>query len=307
MIASNNVLGVFFLSQTGVGALGNSFILVLYTITFFIGHRLRPIDLIITHLVFVNDLVLLSRGIPYTMSAFGLLNFMNDLICKFFIYLHRVARGLSLCTTCLLGSVQAITISSGSFRGGQLKTQVPKYIFLFILFCWTFHLLTNYILLEHISNPKTSKNVIKIIDFGFCTFAFLTSVNISLYIFVISLFDVVCMAIMVWTGGYMILFLCRHDQRIQYIHSSKIPPRGSPKTRATQTILPLVSFFVFFYSLNSIFSWYTHHINLFPWMVNYSGFLAACSPAFSPFVLIINDSKVSMYFLTLWRMIKPQS
>ncbi|XP_027720272.1 vomeronasal type-1 receptor 1-like [Vombatus ursinus] len=252
--------------KTGVGALGNSFILVLYTITFFTGHRLRPIDLIITHLAFVNDLVLLSKGIPYTMSAFGLINFMNDLICKFVIYFHRVARSLCLCTTCLLSSVQAITISSGSSRGVQFKTQVPKYISLFILFCWTFQLLTNYILLETISNPKISKNVTKIIDFGFCTFAFLTSVNISLYTFVISLFDIVCMAIMVWTGGYMIFFLCRYDQQIQYIHSSKLTPRGSPKTRATRTILLLVSFFVFFYSLNSIFSWYMYHINLLPWM-----------------------------------------
>uniref|UniRef100_A0A4X2K709 Vomeronasal type-1 receptor n=1 Tax=Vombatus ursinus TaxID=29139 RepID=A0A4X2K709_VOMUR len=90
----NNVLRVFFLSQTGVGALGNSFILVLYTITFFTGHRLRPIDLIITHLLaFVNDLVLLSKGIPQTMAAFGLNNFLDDVGCKLVFYLHRVAQG----------------------------------------------------------------------------------------------------------------------------------------------------------------------------------------------------------------------
>uniref|UniRef100_A0A4X2K1K5 Vomeronasal type-1 receptor n=1 Tax=Vombatus ursinus TaxID=29139 RepID=A0A4X2K1K5_VOMUR len=290
---------IFFLSQTGVGALGNSFILVLYTITFFTGHRLRPIDLIITHLAFVNDLVLLSKGIPYTMSAFGLINFMNDLICKFVIYFHRVARSLCLCTTCLLSSVQAITISSGSSRGVQFKTQVPKYISLFILFCWTFQLLTNYILLETISNPKISKNVTKIIDFGFSSFN--PSFISSLYLSMISLPDVVCLGIMVLTSGSMVITLYRHHQRIQNIHSTSFSSRTSPETRATdiQTILLLVIMFVSFYSLNSILVGYMHFVKAHSWLefLHLSGcLLSACSP----FVLIISDSQVSKYCLALW-------
>ncbi|XP_036599664.1 vomeronasal type-1 receptor 4-like [Trichosurus vulpecula] len=241
------------------------------------------------------------------MSAFGLSNFMNDLICKFIIYLHRVARGLSLSTTCLLSSVQAITISSGRSTKGQLKTQVPKYIFPSILLSWIFHLLSNYALLGYISIPKISKNFTEIIDLVICSSVFVTSVSVVLYLFIISLFDAVCVAIMLWTGGYMIFFLYRHHQQIRYIHRSKLTSGDTPKIRATRTIVLLVSFFFGFYSLNSIFAWQMFHKNRLRWLPNYSAFLAACFPALSPFVVIINDSQISTYFFTLWRMIKPQS
>ncbi|XP_074158643.1 vomeronasal type-1 receptor 1-like [Sminthopsis crassicaudata] len=88
---------------------------------------MRPIDLFLTHLTFVNDLVLLLKGIPQTMAAFGLTNFLNDVGCKLVFYFHKVARDLSLCTTCFLSGFQAITLSPKSFWWSKFKARAPKY------------------------------------------------------------------------------------------------------------------------------------------------------------------------------------
>ncbi|XP_044527464.1 vomeronasal type-1 receptor 1-like [Gracilinanus agilis] len=307
MIAHNIALKIIFFSQTLVGVLGNSFLLGLYVITFFAGPRLRTIDMILIHLAFVNNLVLLSKGIPQTMAAFGLNNFLDDVGCKLVFYLHRVARGLSLCTTSLLSGFQALTISSGNSKWAKIKTRVQKYAFSFCLFCWVLHLGTNGSILVYMKGPKGYKNITKIQDFGFCSASLNPSFTTLISASIISLPDVTCLIIMIWASSSMVLVLYRHRQRVQYIHSHNLFSRSSLEARATQSILMLVSIFVYFYSLNSVLTVYVQFAKTNHWLLNVSTFLAACFPACSPFVLIFNDSQVSKYCLTIWEKIKPPS
>ncbi|XP_076961999.1 vomeronasal type-1 receptor 4-like [Callospermophilus lateralis] len=80
------------------------------------GFRSRPTDLILRHLTVANSLVLLSRGIPEIMAAFGLRRFLGDIGCKLVFSVHRVARGVSVTTTCLLSIFQYITVSPRNSR-----------------------------------------------------------------------------------------------------------------------------------------------------------------------------------------------
>ncbi|XP_043854196.1 vomeronasal type-1 receptor 1-like [Dromiciops gliroides] len=304
-MASNDiVLGFIFLFQTGFGALGNSFLLGLYTINFFIGPKLRLIDMILYHLAFVNDLMLLSKGIPQTMAAFGLTNFLDDVGCKLVFYLHRVARGLSLCTTCLLSSFQAITLSSGSSRWAGLKARALKFIVSICFLCWTFHLVAYYVTLLYVKGPNRSKNITGSNYLIYCSATTDVLFNVALYVFLIFLPDVLCVAIMVGTSGYMVFVLCKHHQRAKYIHGNNLTLTSSPETRATQSILLLVTLFVSFYSLNSILAFHIHLGKPTSWLVHISAFLTTCFPACSPFVLIVSDSQVPKYFLALWERIK---
>uniref|UniRef100_A0A4X2KZ20 Vomeronasal type-1 receptor n=1 Tax=Vombatus ursinus TaxID=29139 RepID=A0A4X2KZ20_VOMUR len=84
------ILCIAFLSQTGIGVLGNAFLTCLFIFVFLRGHRLRPIDTILIQLALVNCVVLLSKGIPKTMTALGLMNFLDEIGCKIVFYLHRV-------------------------------------------------------------------------------------------------------------------------------------------------------------------------------------------------------------------------
>ncbi|XP_020831601.1 vomeronasal type-1 receptor 1-like [Phascolarctos cinereus] len=297
MISNDMVLGLLLLFQIGFGALGNSFLLGLYIITFFLGPRLRTIDLLLSHLAFVNDLVLLSKGIPQTMAAFGFNNFLDDVGCKFVFYLHRVARGLSLGTTCFLSGFQAITLSPRSSRWAELRARIPKCIISFCFLCWAFHLLTNCFIFLYFKGQIGIVNITERHDFIYCFAISDISFTITLYIFIISLPDVLCVGIMVGTSGYMVFVLYRHHQRVQYIHGNDLTPGSSREIRATQTILLLVSMFVSFYSLNSILALYMHLRKPTSWLVHISVFLAACFPACSPFILIVSDSQV---LSTLW-------
>ncbi|XP_072471679.1 vomeronasal type-1 receptor 1-like [Notamacropus eugenii] len=299
MISKDIALGLFFLFQTGLGVLGNSFLLGLYTITFFTGPRLRPIDLLLTHLAFVNDLVLLSKGIPHTMSTLGLTNFLDDVGCKLIFYFHKVARDLSLCTTCLLSSFQAITLSPRNSWWAKLKVISPKCIVSLFLLCWAFNLLKNIMILAIIKGPLGNKNITDGQDYIYCFAPFPPPLNIAIHLLTVFLPDLLCIGLMLRTSGHMVFFLHRHHKRVQYIHGNNLTHSVSPETRATQTILLLVFLFVSFYSLNCIL------ILCIPsgqssWFFHISAFLAACFPACSSFVLIVSDSHVYKNFLTLW-------
>ncbi|XP_072472630.1 vomeronasal type-1 receptor 1-like [Notamacropus eugenii] len=304
MTSDYMVFGLLFLFQTGFGVLGNTFLLGLHTITFFTGTRLRPIDLLLSHLAFANDLVLLSKGVPQTMTALGLNNFLDDVGCKLVFYFHRVARGLSLNTTCLLSGFQAITLCSGSFRWEGIKGKIPKYIVPFCFLCWTFRLLTYCVILLKVKGSIGMKNITEMNDLIYCSAPTGISSNVAEYVFLFSLPDVLYVGIMMGSSGYMVFFLYQHNQRVQHIHCNSLRPCSFPEIRATRTILLLVSMFVSFYSLNSILTLYMLLGKLTSWLVHISVLLAACFPACSPFVLIVSDSQVSRYSLALWDRIK---
>ena len=78
MEASDIVISVIFLSQTAVGILGNSFLLYHYLMLYFEGCKLKFTDWILQHLIVANFLTLLSKGVPHTVSTFGMKDFLND-------------------------------------------------------------------------------------------------------------------------------------------------------------------------------------------------------------------------------------
>lgn len=301
MGSANLEKGFIFLLQTGAGILGNSSLLCLYNFSLLTGHKLRPTDLIVNQLVLANNLVLFSKGIPHTMAAFGLKNFLDDVGCKLVFYLHRVARGVSLSTACLLSGFQAIKLYSRTCMWMEYKMRSPKCIAFCCSLCWILHLLTNAFIPMQVVGPRNSKNVSGKTHFGYC-FSLRSDRFITLlHGVVLSSFDVICLGLMMWTSGSMVFFLIRHKQRVQHIHSNTLPPRLSYEVRATRIILVLVSIFVSFYSLSSISTLYII-LTASPsqWLVDIPVFLDACFPTFSPFLFITSNIHSSQLFFNFW-------
>ncbi|XP_068953313.1 vomeronasal type-1 receptor 1-like [Petaurus breviceps papuanus] len=294
------MLGMVFCSQTAAGIVGNSFLVFLFTFMFLTAHKWRTIDTILIQLAWANSVLLLFKGIPQTMAALGLKNFLDDAGCKSVLYLHRVARALSLNMTCLVSGFQAITISPNTSRWTRLKTRIPMYIIPCSFLIWIFHMITNINVLMNIKGTRISKNISNLLDFGYCYDSVDSTIKVALVTVLVSLPDAVCVGLMVFASGYMMLFLKKHHKRVQDIHMSRLSPRPSPETKATQSILLLVNTFVSFSSLNSILVMYMHFKNPTPWLLHSSNFLAACFPIISPFVLINTDSQVLKYCYALW-------
>ncbi|XP_068953351.1 vomeronasal type-1 receptor 1-like [Petaurus breviceps papuanus] len=292
MESKDIIWSISFLSQTGMGVLGNAFLICLYIFVFLSGHRIRPIDAIVTQLALVNCLVLLLKGIPKTMTTLGLMNFLDEIGCKIISYLYRVARDLSLSMTCLLSGFQAITISPNNSNWAELKARAHKYLTASSLFCWTFHLLFCIYIPWGINGPNYTRNTTEIQNIGYCSYKMSSGFQAFLFGIILSFPDAVYVVLMVFSSSYMVILLYKHHKQMQQIHVTCLSSRASPETRATKTILLLLSTFVSFYSFSCILAVYLSFIKSPPWLTHTSAFLAACFPAVSPYVLISSDSQV---------------
>ncbi|XP_008593118.1 PREDICTED: vomeronasal type-1 receptor 1-like [Galeopterus variegatus] len=293
MDAGKLELGIIFLIQTGVGILGNSSLLCLYNFSLLTGYKWRPTDVILSQLVLANSLVLFSKGIPQTMAAFGLKNFLNSAGCKVVFYYYRVGTGVSFSNICLLNGFQAIMLNPSICRRMEHKIRSPKFIGFCCSLCWVLQLLINSCVPILVNRSLNSENFTVKKSHGYCSWIMPEKFS-SLYTVIYFSPGFVTLGFMIWASGSMVIFLHKHKQRVQYIHSNSLSkPRRSYEARATYTILILTSSFFTFNSIYTILTvWMTLVANPGQWMVNSSVLVASCFPTFSPFLLIVNDSRV---------------
>ncbi|XP_014649650.1 PREDICTED: vomeronasal type-1 receptor 4-like [Ceratotherium simum simum] len=297
MVTRDFTVEMVFLSENIVGILGNVALLYHYLFLHFTGYRLRCTDLIVEHLLVANSLVMLSTGIPITMATFGWKHFLNDIGCKLVCYIHRVARGVSIGTTCLLSVFQAITISPRNSRWAELRVKAPKYIGSSIFLCWMLQLLTNILFTLSVTVHWSNINITQKKDVGSCSIVIYDRITALLNAGLLLFPDVSCLGLMIWTSGFMILILYRHKHQIQHIHRTNISPRSSAESKATQSILVLVSTFVSLYTLSSLFHMYLAlSSNPSWWLVTFTAPITLCFPTVSPYILMSHDRRVSKFF-----------
>ncbi|XP_049643566.1 vomeronasal type-1 receptor 4-like [Suncus etruscus] len=289
-------VAVIILLEILLGALGNFSLLCHYLLLNCTEARVRTTDLILMHMTMSNFLLIASQGVPQALAIFGLKYFFTELGCDLLLYVLRVGRGMSIGTTCLLSVFQAIMISPMNSCWKDLKAKAPQYVTSSIALCWIYYMTANLFFPLHIfyvSNKWNMKNITKRVDFGFCSSTDVENVSGAAYSALIVFPEVVCSVLIVWTSGSMILFLYRHKQRLQHIHSSQVSSRSSAGSRATQRILVLVSAFVCFHTMTSILYMCLHLVDYDALLVNIANIISACFPAVSPFLV---KKRVSMVF-----------
>nr|XP_004671589.1 vomeronasal type-1 receptor 4-like [Jaculus jaculus] len=296
MEAIKGVIGIILLYQTLAGVLGNSLLIYNYLNLYFTGCSLKCIDLILQHLSIANILTLLCRGVPQTMAAFGLQDFLGDLGCKVLFYLHRVGRGVSISSTCLLSVFQAMTINPMDSIWAELKAKTHSYIDSSIYLSWILYFIGNIGIIKNMTGNRSNKNMTGLKDYGYCFSARLDKTTEMLIAVFLSFPDVVCMGIMLWASSSIVLLLYRHKQRMQHVLRTTVSPRPSPESRATKTVLLLVSTFLFFYTLSCVFQVALISIyNPSLFLQNMAVLVVGCFPTVSPFLLLSHES--SLYTL----------
>ncbi|XP_074076316.1 vomeronasal type-1 receptor 1-like [Macrotis lagotis] len=295
----NRVVGIIFLSQIGVGVLGNSCFLCCYGFPLFSSHRSRPVEPIVVQLMLCNTIVLLTQGCPLALFHLDKGYFLGNAGCKMVFYLHRVTRGHSICTTCLLSAFQAITISPSHSSFAKVKVKLPKLIKPSCLLCWIFNMIIEMSVPIHLTASRYINSSHEgELDLLYC---FRERALKELTIFP-SLRDMLLVGCMVFTSSYMIFSLFRHHQRVHHIHSSCLAPRTFPEVKATQTILLLLGIFVTAYCINCLFTLYkVYVIHSGAWVVVVSTFIAMCFPTISPFLLIHRDTEPSRSCCAPWQ------
>ncbi|NP_001240549.1 vomeronasal 1 receptor ornAnaV1R3228 [Ornithorhynchus anatinus] len=280
--------GVCYLSQTGVGILGNSLLVTLYLTSFLLGSKPKPTDLTIIHLALVHTVMLLTRWIVTAAGMLGLQLVRNDAECKLFAYLYRITWALSICTTFLLSAVQAITISPSTSFLFQLKVQIPNAIHPVLAILWIPNSLISTNLLFQMFASSSTTNM----DAN-CYLVPINTLLQRLILTFMALRDILSLGLMSCCSGYMVLLLHRHRHQLQHVHSTSQAPKTSPERRATQTIVLLVSCFVVFYCGDFVFSMFLgtsmkNNVVLF----NANMFVACGYATISPFVLLTCNRRV---------------
>ncbi|XP_044538365.1 vomeronasal type-1 receptor 1-like [Gracilinanus agilis] len=293
MSAHKERLEIVYLTLLLFGSLGNIFLLSLHVIKFITEHRKRLISSIIISMSLAHVLMILFRGIYLIINKWRWTSLLDDSIGKIFIYFLILTRGVSLCSTCLLGIFQALTISPRSHNN---KTRSQKYILLCCVLSWIFNLLFNITLPLNMNSPQnSSKERWRI---GHISFD-LRAISIKILTYE-SVINALLMGLMICSSGYMVFVLYRHNQKVQHIHNIRLSSKTSPETRATKVILMMVTTFVCFNSASSPFIIYvastkeTRH-----WAILFTVLLSSFYPIVSPFMLIIMDIQKSKSFCFL--------
>ncbi|XP_059111025.1 vomeronasal type-1 receptor 4-like [Peromyscus eremicus] len=294
MNSGNLIIGLLFLSESTMGILGNVSLPFNYLVFYQKKKKLKPMDLILMHLIMVNSLIILFKGLPNTVAAFGLKQFFNYWNYQFFLYVLRVFRSMSIVTTCLLSVFQAITISPRNSCWKNLKVKSPRDIGLYISVCWVFYIMVNVIFPVYVSIKFNRKNKTKETEFEHHTSVGHDKVTVSSYITFFVFPELLFSVLITWSSSSMIVNLYSHKQRVQYIYSTHVSHRRSMESRATQSILALVSTFLVFYTFSAILHGCTALLySNNSWLVNITAIITLCFPTLSPFILKSQDSTVS--------------
>ncbi|XP_003512358.1 vomeronasal type-1 receptor 4-like isoform X1 [Cricetulus griseus] len=286
---------IIFLSVTTIGILGN-FSVFHYYLVCNADCKLKTVDLIHMHLMASNTLIILSKGVPNTMAAFGLKQFLNDFGCRLILYIERVGRSVSIGSTCLLSVFQVVTISHKESCCKDQKFKSAKCIGCTLSLLWVLYIVIHFILFVNPLIKSYSNNVTGKQTFGHCSISGRDGNSDSLYAALVVCPEICFSLLMAWSSGSMIVILYRHKQRVQHIRSTHGFSRISPESKATQNILVLVSTFLAFYMVSTFFQGCVALLyNPSWWLVNITNLCSLCFPCFGPFVLINHYSMVSRF------------
>ncbi|XP_028909565.1 olfactory receptor class A-like protein 1 [Ornithorhynchus anatinus] len=288
--------GIVMLLQTGTGLSVNAFLLLFYARVFSTSHRLSSSDLIQAQLPLANIIILLTGAVPDTLSFWELRIFLDDVLCKLTMYLYRVARGLAICTVCLLSVFQAITISPSTARWARYKAKLPRCFLPASIFSWVLNLLINGGTPMCTTGPANT-TFHSTYDLKYCTLAPVSTAFMLVNTILYSASDLSLVGLMSLASGYMVLVLHRHHRRVRHLHGPDRSPGAMPEVRAAKRVVALATLFVLLYGRQSV---------MLSILLNVKGYsvsllkshliLSFAFSVFSPFLMICSDQRVRSFW-----------
>ena len=144
-----------------------------------------------------------------------------------------------------------------------------------------------------LNNNWSKKNIINRKHFGHCSPVHHDKTRDSLNAALLSFAKVLCLVLLLWAGGSMVFILCGHKQRVKLIYRTNSSSGSFPESRATKTTL-LVSTFVYFYTLSSVFQVCLLLFNSPNWFIlNTTAIILMCFLTVCPSLLLSHDSNLS--------------
>nr|XP_006998119.2 vomeronasal type-1 receptor 48-like [Peromyscus maniculatus bairdii] len=292
LYTATNIRNTFF-SEISIGISGNSVLLLFHVLMSSREHKPRLTDMPIGVLAIVHLLMLLVVGVIAT-DMFISRQGWDDITCKSLVFLYRFLRGLSICTTCLLSVLQAITLSPRHSCLAKFKKSLSPCHSLWSLLalCFVYSSISSNLLVYIVITPNvTSDHLLYVTEScSLLPFSFPVKYIMStLFVFREAFF----LGVMGLSSGYMVVLLCRHKKQSQHLHSTSLSPKASPEERATRTILLLMSFFVLISILDSFMSFSRHMFKDDPIFYCVQILVSHSYASVSPFVFISTEKDIT--------------
>lgn len=285
------IKGISFLLQAGLGILGNVMVLLAYVHIALTDPNLQPVDMILCHLAFADLVLLLTRGIPQTMTVFGLRNLLNDAGCKVVIYTYRIARALSVCITCMLSVFQAVTVApaSGPYLS-RLKAMLPQLVFPTFVALWLINMAVCIAAPFFSVAPRNGTVPPFTLNLGFCHVDFRDNLSYIINGIAVSVRDFAFVGVMLGSSVYILVLLHRHSRKVRGIRRVQ---GGTMETRAAKTVVMLVVLYAVFFGLDNVIWIYMLTVAQVPPVVaDMRVFFSSCYACLSPFLIISSNKKV---------------
>uniref|UniRef100_A0A8C0AG08 Vomeronasal type-1 receptor n=1 Tax=Bos mutus grunniens TaxID=30521 RepID=A0A8C0AG08_BOSMU len=217
-----------FFCEVGIGISADTILLLLHVYTF-----------LLDHLALIHIVMLVAVGFIGT-DIFGSQNARDDIKCKSVFYSNRLARGLSICTTCLLSVFQAITLNLRNSCLAKFKLEPSNPNLRCFLLLWVSNMsVSSRYLVSTIATPNVTSGSFLVITES-CSLWTLSYVLRYIHFSPATFWDVSLIGLIAVSSGCMVTLLYRHKRQSQHLHSTKLSPETSPEEGATETILLLM-------------------------------------------------------------------
>uniref|UniRef100_I3N1P4 Vomeronasal type-1 receptor n=1 Tax=Ictidomys tridecemlineatus TaxID=43179 RepID=I3N1P4_ICTTR len=284
----------------GVGVMANALLLLVHISLHITGHRPKPTDLPIGLLALIHLVILLINGFIAAEIFTPQGGRWDDLTCKFLIYLYRLMRGFSICATCLLSVLQAITLSPRSSCLEKFKHKSSCHNLCFLLFLWVIYSsFSSHLFISIAATLNWTSNTLMYITES-CSFIPMTFFLWHSLSILLSFREVSFIGIMALSNGYMVALLCRHKRQSWHLHSTSLSPVSSPELRATQTILLLLSCFVVMSIIDSVVSYARITLKDDPVFYCIQILVTHSYASFSPLVFISTETRIISVLKYMW-------
>ncbi|XP_005387311.2 PREDICTED: vomeronasal type-1 receptor 90-like [Chinchilla lanigera] len=287
-----DVRSTFFFEIT-IGITANTVLLLFHILTFLLKHRPKPLDLTIAQLALVHLVMLVTMGF-IAADIFEFQGWEDGLTCKLVIYVQKLMRSLSICTTCLLSILQAITLSPRNSCLAKFKHKSSRHYPRCLVFLWVFNMILNTRFLVSIDAIPNVTSYSLVLVTESCSQWPISYLFRYIFLSLVNIQDISFIGLMALSSGYMVRLLYRHKRQLQHLHSTYLSPKVSPEERATRSVLLLMGFFMLMYFLDCVtFSsrailWNNDPINLCVQMLVGSGYATIC-----PFVLMSTEKRMT--------------
>ncbi|MBN3297390.1 VN1R3 protein, partial [Amia calva] len=257
------------LAQNTIGIPANLAVLLVFVHIARAERRLLPADIIVSQLVFVNLVLILTRGIPQSLSALDYRGSYNTATCKFLIFTYRTTRAI-------------------------LKPWLSRCLLPLSLLFWLLDGGTSYSSILYTNQIHNVTFSALTLNLGYCLVEYPSEESYFAIGVMYLARDTCFILLMVLSSLYILLILYQHHQRAKGICSSVQSQGSSAENRAAKTVVTLVTLYVVFFGIDNLIWAYTVTIGEVPVVMNdVRVFFSTLYATVCPVVVIVSNRKVN--------------